>query len=501
MKKSLIYSVLVASLFAVSCSEEFLNPVRNTQTLTDEDFANNVDVNPALVEGSLNGIYSFMITPGGSTSLTSPRHYDIGHKGIDIWSDMVCGDMALSANAYNWYGATSNLVCTVDYTREENKIIWNYFYKIINSSNAVINATGGNDAVPTTDEAKAILGQAKALRAYAYFYLTQLFQRSYDPSQLILPLYNGEPSSNFGKVAASEIYDLIVDDLSDAIVFLDGFQRTQKHQINKSVAQGLLAYTYAAMGNYAQVKVLSEDIINTGGYTLTTTGQLAFPGSGSGFNNVATPSWMWGYDLNTGLGFGLVSWWGQVDYFSYSYAAAGDKKAMDRALYDQIPTNDARKAQFSTAAATLLMPTNKFFDQDRVAFSQNPMDTDYIYMRIEEFYLLSAEASAKTGDDAGAKARLSQLLQNRLGGAANTSAYVNPLAGNDLKKAIYLQTRIELWGEGKSYLAMKRNQATATRGSNHAFLSGSSVPYDDDRLSFQIPQSELDNNPAITTQN
>jgi hypothetical protein len=122
-------------------------------------------------------------------------------------------------------------------------------------------------------------------------------------------------------------------------------------------------------------------------------------------------------------------------------------------------------------------------------------------MRIEEFYLLSAEASAKTGDDAGAKARLSQLLQNRLGGAANTSAYVDPLAGNDLKKAIYLQTRIELWGEGKSYLAMKRNQATATRGSNHAFLSGSSVPYDDDRLSFQIPQSELDNNPAITTQN
>jgi hypothetical protein len=42
-----------------------------------------------------------------------------------------------------------------------------------------------------------------------------------------------------------------------------------------------------------------------------------------------------------------------------------------------------------------------------------------------------------------------------------------------LKKEIYLQTRIEFWGEGKSYLAMKR-KATTTRGSNHLFFAGDS---------------------------
>jgi hypothetical protein len=42
--------------------------------------------------------------------------------------------------------------------------------------------------------------------------------------------------------------------------------------------------------------------------------------------------------------------------------------------------------------------------------------------------------------------------------------------GNYIAKEIYLQTRIEFWGEGKSYLAMKRNKATTTRGSNHLFL-------------------------------
>jgi hypothetical protein len=89
----------------------------------------------------------------------------------------------------------------------------------------------------------------------------------------------------------------------------------------------------------------------------------------------------------------------------------------------------------------------------------------------------------------------------RLGGQANADAYVNPLSGQALNDAIYLQTRLELWGEGKSYLALKRNKATSTRGTNHVFRSGQSFPYNSDELSFQIPQTEFNNNPSITTQN
>jgi hypothetical protein len=123
-------------------------------------------------------------------------------------------------------------------------------------------------------------------------------------------------------------------------------------------------------------------------------------------------------------------------------------------------------------------------------------------MRIEEFYLLSAEASAKTGDEATAKDRLKSLLEIRLaGGATAADAYLNPLTGQALKDAIYTQTRIELWGEGKSYLALKRNQATVTRGTNHVFRAGQTFVYDTDEMSFQIPFSEMNNNPLITTQN
>lgn len=492
MKRNLIYSIIVSSLVLVGCSKEFLNPERNTSVLTAEDLSNYSDVNPALVEGTLEGIASFMIQDFG---VTGSRHYDFGQKGVDIWSDMVSGDMALSASAYGWYNNTSNLVCTVDFTREENKIIWEYYYRIVSLANNVIQTSGGNNAEPTTDGGRKVLGQAKASRAYAYWYLAQLFQKKYDPSQPILPYYDGDVI-NTAKVPASQIYDLIISDLTDAITLLDGYVRTDKSKIDKTVAQGLLAYVYAGMGNYTDAKAMADAVISAG-YPLTTTGQLAFPGAGSGFNNVNTGSWVWGFDLTEDLGHQLIDWWGQMDCFTYSYAWAGDHKSIDDGLYAEIAANDVRKDQFGTGTGAL-QPIGKFFDPARAIGGQYIITTDLIFMRSEEFHLLSAECAARLGNEAAAKATMINLLDSRIPDAASV---VNPLSGSALQDFIYLQTRIELWGEGKSYYAMKRNEATVTRGTNHVFRAGESFVYDSDEMSFQIPQSEINNNPSITDQN
>jgi hypothetical protein len=497
MKRSLIYSLVAASLISIGCSEDFLDPVRNTNVITSEDIAANVDNNPALLGGSLNGIGSLLIEPAG---ITGTRHYDFGQKGIDIWLDMLSGDMALSANTYGWYRDTANLVSTMDFSREENSIIWRYYYKVIALSNNVINSAGGNDVVPANADVRHIMGQAKAYRAYAYYYLAQIFQRAYDPAQPILPYTDGETIS-YAKVPASQIYDLVERDLIDAMALLDDFNPSSKQQINKYVAKGLLAYAYAAQGNYVDAKIQSDEIINSGVYPMTTAGQLAFPGSGSGFNDVSTPSWMWGYDVTIDMGHNLISWWGQMDLFTYSYQAAGDRKTIDAGLFSAIPANDIRRTQFATSGGAIRMPINKFFAPGRVVEGQRDVVTDLVFMRVDEFYLLSAEAAAKSGDETSAKNRLKQLLTIRLGSAANADAFVDPLTGTNLINTIYNQTRIEFWGEGKAYLAMKRNQATVTRGSNHVFRAGQSFLYNSDELSYQIPQLELDNNAEITDQN
>jgi hypothetical protein len=114
-------------------------------------------------------------------------------------------------------------------------------------------------------------------------------------------------------------------------------------------------------------------------------------------------------------------------------------------------------------------------------------------MRVEEFYLLNAEANAKLNQESDAKESLSDLLELRI----EDYSYVNALTGQALLDEIYLQTRIELWGEGKVYLALKRNKATATRGDNHLFFPGESFTFDSDELTFPIPQAEVINNPVL----
>ena len=131
-----------------------------------------------------------------------------------------------------------------------------------------------------------------------------------------------------------------------------------------------------------------------------------------------------------------------------------------------------------------------------MAGGQRDVTTDYVYMRVDEFYLLAAEALAKLGQDAQAKAVYKRLLTQRYpeATAATDVAYVDALTNAQLQDDIYLNTRIELWGEGKSYFAMKRNHKTIERGSNHVEEKNTTFSYDNPRLTFAIPQNESINN-------
>ena len=488
-KLTLASVVLLASY---SCSEEFLEQ-EPSSVLTTVQLADAASRNPDLVAGTMAGIYQLMFESGtGGTG----GHDDFGHKAYDLFADFLTSDVALSVSTYGWYRASiTEYQCTEDFTFTDNYQVWRYYYRIIRSANTVIDALGGNDVTPELDENKYIMGQAKAMRGHSYFYLAQYFQKEYDPSEPILPLYDDLVDQNDVKVPASEIYALIESDLTTAVDLLDGFVRSGKQQVNQNVAKGMLAYVYAATGNNAGAKQLTEEVITSGEFTMMSATEIT-----GGFNNVATPGWMWGVDLTVDTGVGLISWWGQMDYYSYSYAAYGDYKVIDQGLFDAIPADDARKGQFLDLPSNgrHLQPLHKFYDAQRVPFgASRRVVADYVYMRVSEMYLLHAEAAAKTGDEAQAKTILKALLDQRL----PDSSYVDALSGSALLEEIYLQTRVELWGEGKTYLALKRNQGSTTRGSNHLSNVGQTLQYNDEKLTFEIPEAEIQYNPFISEQN
>lgn len=498
-----------------SCGKDFLDE-KPSQYLSPGQISDATELDPGLAQGNIDGVYALMYKTGtGGTNLS---HDDFGQKGYDIYSDMIASDMALGSLIYGWYGGVANYNSTTDYTNTDAYKPWRYYYQIGLAANATIELLGGADAELEGNNVY-IMGQAKAMRAYAYFYLAQFYSTGYGTgAEKILPIYRNTQVPNQPKSTSKEVYDFIVENLEEAIVHLEGFNRASsaKNQINQDVAKGLLAYTLAARGStedLERVVTLTDEIINSGAYPLTTRDEVVAKfeqpltessellNPESGFNDVNTPSWMWGVDLTLDSDLDLVSWWGQVDLFTYSYAYVGDAKIIDDGLYAEIAEDDIRKDQFVDVNDNgQLWPINKFYWSGRTKFldaneegGQRYIVTDYVYMRVEEMYLLNAEAKAKLGQDGPARERLKELLELRV----EDYSYVDALSGQALEDEIYLQTRIEMWGEGKSYLAMKRNKATITRGSNHLEHAGESFPYDANELTFPIPQAEVLNNPFL----
>lgn len=463
-----------------SCQDDYLE-TSPTETIANPDAAYKV-----------NGLYNMMINTGtGGTT----GHDDFGQKGYDIFMDLIQSDVVLDGTTYGWYSNIANYSATVDFTNNVNYTPWRYYYRMIYATNDIIDDLGGNDLTEFASvEERHAFGQAKAMRAYAYFYLLQLYTPSYNASEEAIPVYVSKfpVGAANPKSTQGEVYDLIINDLKQADELLADFTRNNKAKVDKNVIAGLLAYTYAAIGENTLAATEAAKIVNSS-YPITSRDQVAYPGTGSGFNNLETPSWLWGFDITTENGMDLISWWGQMDIFTYSYSWVGDTKSIDVNLRNSIRPDDVRLNQFQVIPFYngTYLGTGKFFAPAREEGGQRVIDTDYVFMRSDEFHLLYAETLAKSGQEATAKSVLKNFLNQRV----DDTSFVDALSGQALIDEIYMQTRLELWGEGKAYLALRRNNKAVVRGSSHLFYAGETIPSGDQKLYLKIPQAEILDNP------
>lgn len=487
-----------ATVFLFSCSEEFLEEVPRGSLISAEELGEVGKVNSEIGNATVGGIYTtfYSYGSGGTT-----RHSDFGVKSNDMNMDMLSGDMVLGAKRYGWWSWNSELTVGENFTSIENYIGWRFLYRVVNLANLVVDGQGGNDVVPETDAAKALMGQAKAARAWAYFNLVHLYVDDiHQRDQLVLPIYTSS-TENVGKSSLGEIYNLMEKDLTEAISLLANFQRSAKFEINADVAKGVLAYVYAAQNKWQDVKSTTENIVLSGTYPIMDRDEIL-----AGFHAVDNhPGIMWGTDITTDNGVALQSFWGHIDFYSYSYAGVGDPKNINAELYKAMDQTDVRRNQFRSTIFTAgpYAPIRKFYregaapDFRRFGGPSSGFTSDLHYMRVAEFWLLHAESAAEIGDLAAARTSLKKLLDLRV----DDSSYVDGLSQSQLLDEINLQTRIELWGEGKSYLALKRRKGTVVLPSNHLDFPGRQIPHNSDVITLEIPEAEILYNPLINEQN
>ncbi len=503
MKKILMVA-LGAGLLLGACSKDYLD-ISSTRYISKSDIDEISKYSPHLKDGSLNGLYAYnmLAFSGGTTG-----HDDFGQKGYDIYTDMLSGDMNLNSAIYGWYRGIANFTDMQNYAANPNFKPWRFYYFMIRSTNQIITDFAGVDGkkIPESDKDKAVVAEAKALRAYMYYNLVNMYTLGYDANEKVLPIYTAPVAFNTPAKHTQEVYALMIDDLKESLALYEAAGRAtmnQRRTVDYNVAQAMLAYVYASKGtNDALVEAarLSEDVMAK--YPLATKDVLV-----KGFNKVNdNPNWMWSgvIDLQTNLD--LVSWWGQVDIYTYSYAAVGDTKGISRDLFEAIPDNDVRKQQFKEGpefedingdsedyGELSILPVGKFFASDgKILMGARIIQSDYVYMRVEEMYLLNAEVNARLNNDGVAQTTLKKFMEIRLPDVS----YIDGLSGSALLDEILLQTRIEFWGEGKTYAAIKRNKKDFKYGSNHLYYSNNIIPYNDARVTFKVPQAEILNNPV-----
>ncbi len=554
MKKINSILVLAGALALSSCASSFLDREPHGSTVTQKQYEKLDNT----LEGSMRGIYALMY------DMNSTSHDEFGKRAIDMYGDLLCGDMALTSYSYGWFYTDER---AMTYTARTSTV-WSYYYKMLHNINSVIAVVAaqsevlnnvaeyglpnaytkaglpcvlsGTDTLYTfteNEEKEAnYYAQALTMRGYVLSCLLQLYapttsQNNGSYTNLVLPLYdetNMDKSQPLSSIA--DVYTKLESDLTLAIQYFDAFAenvvRTSKLEANVDVACGILAYSYLNKGwpqgnkggdaykaAYTNALKYAEKVINSGAYSILPNSDVWT----NGFNDVSSSCWIWGQDVTTETASGLQSFFGQVDVHTYSYAWAGDTKAIDENLYKEMGEYDARRRWFSDGTDGYITkfkyaPVRKFFSAKcPTSTAQDDIDrewlSDNVYMRIESMYLIAAEAEYRLGEYDKAKLYLTEITSQRIDTAATAATayaeFEDGLTESNLLSAIELNWRVELWGEGYGLQTFRRLASETAglterrRGGNHSYQAGSTIDPTASQYTFALPSSETSYNPNI----
>ncbi len=510
--KTLVTSGALA-LACSSCSSSFLEK-EPTQYVSPEQLARATQWNPNILLGQTAGSTQLVFD---SFTTTTSSHDDFGQKANDIHQDILSGDMEVENIEYGGFGNTARLLAHLSKNAAYTYRPWRLYYKIIFSANSTINLLGSDDYTKlpesTTAQQKYYWGISKALRAYAYYNLAQFYCKPYDEAanEPALPIYKEISATSASRSTLKEVYAQIFKDLTDAREALvsSKITRTAKSDINVDVIDSYLAYAYLQTGNYQEAYTAAKRVIDSGRYSLIPAKNLLT----NGFNNVSNPEFIWAVDITKDNTQQLITFFAHIDVYTYGYAYAGDQKVINGDLQKEIPQTDLRGKWFSKGDSILSdggtyeklhdgLPIRKFFsaaNTKKEYGADRSWLNDIHLMRLSELYLIGMEAAARKGDEAEAKNLLKALMKERTeaNNLAQVNAEIDALSGTQLLDRIYYNWRVELWGEGRSLITMKRFKKTTKRTDRSIHHAGESISYNDERLTFQIPQRETANNPRL----
>ena len=494
------------------------------------------------IEVAMNGVYSTMYNR--LNFVTANAHQCFGNMAVTLAADLMGEDMVQTAEGAGWFWKDYSYETRERYTSKIQRcyFTWKYFYEIINNVNYILSVE--NTATGDKANIQYLMSQAYAVRAFAYFMLIQSYQQTYigHESAPGVPIYT-EPtlssSKGKGRGTVQDVYDQILSDISRALVGFQSCGMVQKYitEMDYYATNMLLARVSLVMNDWETAISAAREVMKKPGCTLLTIEDATIekglfnPSDKSWvtgktpFNSINSSSVIWGAKVLTEQSTVYASFFSQMDACTNLYYAAEAPKCISNWLYAQIPDTDIRKSWWN---GDIGIPVDKWHYGANINYNQHKFQWadqksytgDYIFMRLEEAYLIEAEAQCRLANYDAAKKALLEI------GTRRDYAYqskIRNLSGNEqtfascgkvqtLMDEILLQRRIELWGETGRIFDILRLKKGWTRTweingnpSNHTntlskYPEYANFPPDYIECILMIPQTELDNNPNITTE-
>lgn len=325
---------------------------------------------------------------------------------------------------------------------------------------------------------KQLVGQARALRALAYFYLVRVWG---DVPFITEPYTSMEQDIFIGKTDKEIILDLVEEDLKYAVENCIERYNSNNDRImfTKGGANGLLTHVYMWRHKYPEAVATSSLIMSNTLYTL-----VPIADWGKMFSDSYSKESIFEVGYNDTETNGLRTLYAVGSYAIYTPSnkwkasiEQGDKR--EDFVYDTIPADPKAIWKYLGRGVS-----------DEVS---TPAKQNIILIRLADIMLLRAEALNKIGGTANKDEALSLLntVRTRAGlPAFDTEDDAIAMYG-DLESAILHERSVELCFEGHRWFDLVRTgKAISTMGP----INGLSNP---DNLVWPIHQNSLNKNPNL----
>ena len=503
MKKILIVSALSIGL-AVSCSDDELNKV-NPNGVTFDTYFNN----ESELTAGVNGIYALV----QSNSLVS-REWFFTHD--------LRGDEMASGGGQLETPRNQLLIGVHDTGNGLINSIWQGWYRTIHRANVVLEKGAKVQGVPAATRDR-LLGEARFLRAWAYYELATFFGG--------VPLYKEFVKSVNGSLPRSpqkEVYDFAIADLKEAEKGLAAsYTGANLGRATKSAAQLLMARIYLQQGDYNNARTELKKIIDSGLYRLVdnyvdiTTEEGEFNAE-SIFEVVYAPSggaYNWGADSDGSAvqeetvrsqEYAAIAWRNVIPsnkiLNEYEMVAKGDAKDDPRYAFSYWTEGDmfnngttvltSSMVQGNTSVVngkTLKVSWRKYSLMYKSSAANQQSGINMRIMRYADVLLLMAECENELGNSAAAITLLNQVRARKSVAMPPYPTKNFPVANKDqVFDAIVHERMIELAAEqirNFDIVRWRKNKKLKTEPLSYFQANKHEL--------LPIPQQEIDNSPAL----